>query len=182
MFCSIKMSNSLVKYSVLLAAVISMGAVQVGAAEVNPPQTIDVELIGANQTEKEDKAVLASLQKLLAGLASSNIEQIGACLSDDVTTLDSKTNQYLHGKESVIAHIKKNVVGTGANHPVKKLVIHNPFVHVKGDTAMVSFRATKSLNDPGATTLESWCSEVYERKNGEWLVLNLKTEWKPIKK
>jgi hypothetical protein len=78
-------------------------------------------------------------------------------------------------------HIKKNVLGTEANPPVKRIVVYNPFVDVKGDTAMVSFRASKDLSDKNSTTLESWCSEVFERKNGQWLVLQLKTNWQVAK-
>ncbi len=169
-------------YFVLIAALIIAGNLPVCALDEKPAAVIDVELVGATQTDKEDLAVIAALQKLLQGMAHRNIEQISAALSDEVTTFDAKSKQYVHGKQTVIDHIKKNILGNESSHPVKRLIVHHPFVHIKGETAMVSFRATKDLNDPGATTLESWCSEVFERKNGQWVVLHLNTDWKPLKK
>ncbi len=143
--------------------------------------TLEVELVGAHQTDKEETTVIAALQRLLQGLAHRNLDQIGSCLSQDVTTFDSKTKVYVYGKEAVIEHIKKNVLGTEAAPAVKRLVVYDPFVHIKGDTAMVSFRATKDLADKNSTSFESWCSEVFERKDGQWLVLQLKTDWKAAK-
>jgi len=142
---------------------------------------LNVELVGAKETDKDAIAVIAALQKLLSGIAHSDLALIGSCLSNDVTMFDDKSKKFLYGKESVIDHVKKNVVGTDSKHPIKRIVVYNPFVDVKGDTAMVSFRATKELTDKDSTTLESWCSEVFERKNGEWLVLQLKTNWNVAK-
>jgi len=141
---------------------------------------IEVELIGASETDKDATAVIAALQKLLAGLAHRDMSVIGSCLSEDVTTMD-QTKKYVYGKQAVLDHVKQNVVGTDSQPPVKSIKVYNPFVRVKGDTAMVSFRATKDLADKNSTTMESWCSEIFERKNGEWLVLQLKTDWKVAK-
>jgi ketosteroid isomerase-like protein len=170
------------KNFVLTSMLILASSAPMYAAEEKGAALIDIELVGATQTDKDDAAVIAALQKLLQAMAHRNIEHISAALSDDVTTFDAKTKQYLHGKQTVVDHIKKTVIGTQTSHPVKRLIVHNPFVHVKGETAMVSFRATKEMNDANATALESWCSEVFERKNGNWVVLHLNTEWKPLKK
>ena len=152
------------------------------ATDEKPGSLIDVELVGYKEADKEQGAVIAALQNLLQGLAHRNIDQISACLSDDVTVMDSKTKDFVYGKEAVIQQVKKNMLGTDeTQHPVKRLVVYNPFVNVKGDAAMVSFRATKDLADKNSTKLESWCSEVFERKNGKWLVLQLKTDWEPAK-
>jgi len=172
------------KYKLLLlvlAAVSITGNAQAKdiIRETAAPTTLDVELVGAGEKSKEEGEIIAALQNLLNGLAHHKMDQISSCLSDDVTMYDNKSKLFLHGKESVLEHVKKNVLGSESNRPVKKIVVYNPFVHIKGETAMVSFKAAKDLADD--TKLESYCSEVFERKNGQWLVLQLKTDWQPAK-
>lgn len=144
-------------------------------------EKVEVELVGANSSTGDEKEVVAALKKLLAGIADCNETEIADCLSDDVSILDARTSKYIHSKDLVLGHIKKNVIGTAGDIPVKKLVVYNPFISVKGSTAMVSFRATKEMADNKSSKLESWCAEVFEKKDGKWLVLQLKTNWKPIK-
>ena len=79
----------------------------------------------------------------------------------------------------MLEHIKSNVIGAADKSPVKHITVHDPFVHVKGDSAMVSFRATKQMADN--RILESWCSEVYEHKDGRWLILQFRSNWKPAR-
>lgn len=149
------------------------------AAEETP---LIVEIVSGSTYAGADNEVIGALKKLLHALEQKSIEQISTCLSADVTTCDSKSGKALYGKEAVLEHVKKNFLGKDKNgrSAVKRMVVYDPYVRVNGETAMISFRATKELGD-GSTKLESWCSEVYERKNGDWLVLRLKTDWKPIK-
>ncbi len=145
----------------------------------NNNEKLEVELRGSatGGTEKENAQLLEALKNLLKGLADKNLDEIGSCLSDHVTTRDAKSKDYLYGKEAVLAHLKKNVLDAADDKQVKRIVVYNPFVAVKGDTAMVSFRATKEFVKADAKKMESWCSEVFELKNGNWLVLHLKTNW-----
>lgn len=143
--------------------------------------TLDVELVETVPAQPEGREVVTSLKRLLKGIANRDISQIGSCLSEDVTMFDARKNKLLYGKKDVLEHVKNNVVGAEGTHPVKQLKVYNPFVTIKGDTAMVSFKATKELSDPKSTKLVSWCSEVFERKGGEWIVLQLRTNWEPIK-
>lgn len=140
---------------------------------------LKVEVVDAPEMDKESNAVLDQLKALLHGLEHGNLDAIAACLSDNVTTLDEQC-KVTYGKTDVMENIKKKVIGTGNEHPIKRLVIYHPFVRIKGDSAMVSFRATKEMGGKNPVELESWCSEVFERKNGNWLVLQLKTNWKPV--
>lgn len=164
-----------IKISLLTALALSLS---IGA---RASDALDVRLIGAETADRESSEVIAALQKLLKGLADGNADEIAACLSEDVTQLDNRSHKYIYGKKEVLDNVKRNVIGTASSHPVKSLTVYNPFVHVKGDTAMVSFRATKEMADQTPDKLESWCYEVYERKNGQWLVLQLRTSWSPIK-
>lgn len=142
---------------------------------------LDVELVETVPTQAEGREVVASLKRLLKGIANRDLRQIGSCLSEEVTMFDARKNKLLYGKKDVLEHVRNNVVGAEGTHPVKQLKVYNPFVTIKGDTAMVSFKAMKELSDPKSTKLVSWCSEVFERKGGEWIVLQLRTNWEPIK-
>lgn len=142
---------------------------------------LQVELVNAAQADGESAGVIAALQKLLQALAQRDLQQVDACLSDDVTVYDDRNRRYIYGRETVVEHVKNNVIGADGEKPVKRLVIYDPFIYVKGNTAMVSFRATKELGGDSGLKLESWCSEIFERKNGQWLVLQLRTSWRPIK-
>ncbi len=123
--------------------------------------------------------MLDALQKLLHGLEQGNLEVVAACLSDNVTQID-KQSKVMFGKPEVLENVKKNIIGTNNKRPVKRIMVYSPFIRVKGDTAMVSFRATKEMAGPSPSKLESWCSEVFERKDGQWLVLQLRTNWKSV--
>lgn len=144
-------------------------------------EELKVEMIGATASDKDSSDVLAALQKLLTSLEEHNYEKIASCLSDNVVTIDEVSQEMLHGKEAVLDKVRRKVSGSKGNSPVKSISVSYPFVSVKGDTAMVSFKASKELADGKGSKLESLCSEVYERKNGEWLILNLRTHWLPAK-
>ncbi len=147
-----------------------------------PPGQLQVELVDVDVTDKDGAEVMAALKKLLHALALRDAAQVGSCLSDDVTVFDVRNSRFIYGKDSVLEHVKKNVIGSDGSRPVRRLTVYRPFVSVKGDMAMVSFKATKEMGGEGTITLESWCSEVYERKNGEWRVLQLNTRWQPVNK
>jgi len=142
---------------------------------------LEVEFVGPSlpASDKESADVLSALQKLLSGLGQRDIDQIGACLSQDVTMFDARSHKVVSGKSAVLEHIKSNVIGRESTSPVKRIAVHDPFVRIKGETAMVSFRATKKMADD--RNLESWCSEVYERKDGQWLVLQFRSDWQPAR-
>jgi hypothetical protein len=141
-------------------------------------QEFNVELVGTPPSDEQSRDVVAVMRKLFVGIAERNLDEIGACLSDEVTTFDARKHDVLYGKTAVLENMKKNLLGTDGNRPVKRLTVYAPFVSVKGDTAMVSFRAVKEI---ASGKLESWCSDVFERKDGKWLVLQHKTDWKPAK-
>lgn len=173
-----------------LAALVAMAVSHAAVVQASAPTAksasgaghLEVELVEADTTDKDSADVINALKKLLHGLAMRDAALVGTCLSDDVTVFDVRNNRFIYGKDSVLEHVKKNVIGTDGTRPVKRLVVYRPFVHVKGDMAMVSFKATKEMGGDSPTTLESWCSEIYERKNGEWRVFQLNTRWQPAKK
>jgi len=142
-------------------------------------ESLKVEIVEAPTFDKESQEVLDALKNFMEGLEHANLEEIGACLSDNITQINQQSGKVLYGKAEVLENIKKNIIGTNNEHPVKRIVIHRPFIGIKNDTAMVSFRATKELTGK-PVELESWCSEVFEHKDGRWLVLQLKTNWKPM--
>jgi len=163
------------------ACLLALLALVAGGRVNAAPERVQVEMLGANEHDGDHGAVLSALEKLLQGLAHRDLEQIGSCLDADVTVMDDRSHKFVCGKQAVLDHIQKNVIGSTDSAPVKKIVVRYPFVRVKGDMAMVSFRATKEMTDPKSPRLESWCSEVFERKGGEWLVLNFQSSWKPAR-
>ncbi|MBX9689872.1 MAG: DUF4440 domain-containing protein [Candidatus Obscuribacterales bacterium] len=145
-----------------------------------PAESLKVEIVTSGTHDKESQEVLDALAKLLEGLEHKDLKEIEACLSEKVTKIDEQSKQVLYGKAEILEDIKKNVLGTASQHKISSLVVYNPFISIKDDTAMVSFRATKEMSGSSPSKFESWCSEVFERKNGNWLVLQLRTHWKPI--
>ncbi|MBX9694356.1 MAG: nuclear transport factor 2 family protein [Cyanobacteria bacterium] len=155
-----------------------IAAETVQSVEKKSDQKIKIELVGAEENDSDKKDVVEALKKLLRSLAERDLDQVRSCLSPEVFTIDQRSGKFFYGKEDVLKHVKDNILGTETNHPVKRIAVYNPFISVKGDMAMVSFRATKDLGDKENSTLESLCSEVFERKNNEWLVYQLRTNWK----
>ncbi|MGH9548196.1 MAG: nuclear transport factor 2 family protein [Terriglobales bacterium] len=146
----------------------------------NASDTMKVEMVGADTAKDSESAqVLDALQKLLQALGRKDINAVGECLSPDVIVLDTRSHNVIFGKKDVLDHISKNVFGTGSKSPVKSIAVYNPYVDIKGDTAMVSFRAVKGLNDDRDSKLECWCSQVFERKDNQWKVLHFQSNWEP---
>jgi hypothetical protein len=152
-----------------------------GKSDAKKDESLEVAFIGPSlpASDKDSADVLAALQRLLSGLGQRRIDQIAACLSQDVTMFDESNGKVISGKEAVLVHVKSKVIGRESLSPVKSIAVYEPFVRIKGETAMVSFRATKTMDN--GQQLESWCSEVYERKDGQWLILQFRTSWKPTR-
>lgn len=148
------------------------------AAQTSP--ALKVELIETGTLDQQSQEVIDTLQTLLLGLAHRNVEQVAACLSEDVTAFDDRGRKSIYGKQAVLDNLKKNVMGEANIHPVSRIAIYNPFVRVKGDSAMVSYRATKDMPGSKPSKVESWCSQVFERKDGKWLVLWFRSNWQPV--
>jgi hypothetical protein len=146
-----------------------------------PGMAMEVQIVQREQQDEANKPIVQSLQVLLEALASKDLKKISDCLSDEVTVCDSAKNGVIYGKDAVMQHIKKNVLGTSADTGAQKIVVHHPYVTIKNDTAMVSFYATKQLAGSRPQTLESWCSEVYERSGKDWKVIYFRSNWKPTK-
>ncbi len=166
--------------SSLVLVLVTSFCIQEGLAQ-KPTESIHVELIGAEAKDKQSEQVLEALQKLLQAISQKNLEQVGNCLSPDVVSFDDRSRKLISGKQAVLDHISKRVIGLDSDDGIKSFVVYNPRVNVKGDTAMVSFRAVKETGGPKPARLESWCSEVFEHKNDEWLVLHFQSNWKPLK-
>jgi ketosteroid isomerase-like protein len=146
-----------------------------GYAE-EPAGSLKIEITGASASDKESGEVLAALQKIFSALERSNFEQVGECLCQDVVLIDERNHQLFYGKDAVLARLKSNIK---ENKKVTRFVVRDPFINVKGDAAMVSFQASKELED--GSKFESLCSENYERKNGQWLVLKFRSNWKQVR-
>jgi hypothetical protein len=147
----------------------------------SPALSLEVQIVDAEQQSADNKPIIEKLQMLLEALASKNETAISNCLSDEVTICDASKKGIVYGKQAVMDHIKKNILGTTNDSGVKKIVVHNPYVSINKDTAMVSFQATKELAGDRPQTLESWCSEVFERNGNDWKVIHFQSNWKPAK-
>lgn len=144
-------------------------------------EPIKVAVIGGFGDNPQTAEVLNELRVLLNALSNRDLAGIGACLSPDITMLDSRTTQLIHGKDAVLAHVKKNVLDPADGTRIESVTVYDPFVTIDGDKAMVSFRAEKVMALPKPAKLESYCSEVYERKDGRWQILHMKNIWRPVR-
>jgi hypothetical protein len=142
---------------------------------------MEVQIVQPEQQDEANKPVVKSLQNLLEALANRNLEQIRNCLSDEVSVCVNSKDGVIYGRDAVMEHIKKNVLGTAADAITKKITVYRPYVTIKSDTAMVSFQATKEVTGSHPQTLESWCSEVFERSGNDWKVIYFQSNWKPAK-
>jgi hypothetical protein len=159
-------------------ALLLIGADRAYAEEPNAP--IPFVVIGAPTGDKDTESVISALQKLLHGLEQRDLTVITECLSPRVVMIDDRSSNVVFGREPVLEHIKTYVIGNKSASPVRNITVYNPFVRVKDDTAMVSFRAVKTMADAPSTKLESLCSEVFERRDGNWYVLQFRSKWQPL--
>lgn len=141
-------------------------------------KSIHIEVTGELASDKDSKDVIAALHRLLSGIEQRNFDKVSECLSPDVIMIE-KNDELIYGRQSVLDRAKSNILGSKQKSPVKKITVKDPFVCVKGDTASVFFNADKELED--GSKFDSLCNEVYERKDGQWLVLKFQTNWKLVK-
>lgn len=168
-----KISNSILASSLLLASLAVLAA-QTAYAVSEP---MKVEIVGAD-SDKDSQELLPAFKKLLQGLAQRDINTIGECLSPEVILFYN--HDLVYGKKAVLDHISKKVIGVDEG-TVNSITVYHPFIKVKGDTAMVSFRATKDIGGSKPAKLESWCWEIFERKDNEWKILQFNSKWTPLK-
>jgi hypothetical protein len=167
------------KQIIILAVLLLTMTLPAGAAP--PISAVQVELVGAPKGDPVSDSIVEALRKLLRGIELRDVTAIGDCLSKRVIMIDDRNSNVVFGKEQVLDHIKTNVIGNKSAPPVKKITVYDPFIRVKNGTAMVSFRAVKTMADAPATKLESLCSEVFERQGNDWLVLQFRSKWQPVK-
>ena len=141
-------------------------------------EQLKVEIVGADVTDKESEQVLSAFKKLMQGLGQKDLNAIGDCLSPEVILFHN--HDLVAGKQAVLDHITKKVLGKDEG-TVSSIVVYHPFIKVKGETAMVSFRATKEFTGAKPSKQESWCWEVFERKDNQWKVLQFHSNWAPLK-
>lgn len=168
-----KTTNAIIVCSFLLASISIFTAQTVNAVS----EPMKVEVVGAD-SDKDSQELLPAFKKLMQGLGQRDINTIGECLSPEVILFYN--HDLVYGKKAVLDHISKKVIGVD-DGTVNSITIYHPFIKIKGDTAMVSFRATKEIGGSKPAKLESWCWEIFERKDNEWKILQFHSKWTPLK-
>ncbi|MCA9805408.1 MAG: nuclear transport factor 2 family protein [Cyanobacteria bacterium HKST-UBA02] len=127
----------------------------------------------------ESEAVLETLKKIAKAYTDGNFEEFEKYLDDGVTTFDNHSKKLLVGREAVMVDLKKRWHDSHVGkNPVLSYTIDHPYARVDGDTAVVTFHATKVVGGRKTGTYESDCTDVFVRKNGSWKKLHYKSDWK----
>lgn len=171
--------NTLISNALLVSCLFSLCTYAADQQCFAASEPIKVEIVGGDNKDSENEQVLIAFKKLMQGLGQRDLGTIGECLSPDVILFFN--HDLVYGKQAVLDHISKRVLGKEPTGTVNSITVHHPFIKVKGETAMVSFRAVKELAGTKPTKLESWCWEVFERKDNQWKVLQFHSNWTPLK-
>ncbi|MBZ0185441.1 MAG: nuclear transport factor 2 family protein [Candidatus Obscuribacterales bacterium] len=130
----------------------------------------------------ESEVVIDTLKKIAAAYTSGDFVEFEKYLDDGVTTFDKRSKKLLVGREAVMTELKKRWHESHiGKDPVVSYKIEHPYARVDGDTAVVTFHATKVIGGEKHGTFESECTDVFVRKDGSWKKLHYKSDWKKIK-
>ena len=139
------------------------------------------ECINPHSTGEESDLVLATLQAIFRSVEQSDFTTFASYLDADACMFDEETNKLVTGRESIVNALKEHLEHAHiAEDQVVHFVIDEPYAHVDKDLAVVTFRARKEFAGKHPLAMESQCSNVFVRKDGQWKMISYRTRWKKV--
>lgn len=130
----------------------------------------------------EGPKVLETVKKLSKERCEGNQDLLPAFINDDCTVVDD-SGRLSVGKKAVIDHFNtdfKHVTANGRSR-ISELGIFDPFVKVRGNSAVVTYKAVRTVAGEKPHKEEAMMTEVFEKKADQWLLVHSRGKWSPQK-
>lgn len=164
------------------SALAETGKHEASAAEHTGKRVCHVSCTDPHAACEESQKVIDTLNHLCKSLSEGDFDTVSQYLSEDVTTVDDKTNKTIFGRDAVLADMKqkyeKSLEATDGGSIT--YTIEQPYAKVTGKYATVTFLARKTLSGKNPVSYESHSTDVFVKEGDKWKKLHYRGAWKKI--
>lgn len=146
------------------------------------PET-DISCINPHLVCPEAGEVIDTLKQIAKVYSAGDFNKLAEYLDNDITTFDDKKKKLIVGKPAVMEWVREQWdKSKSEGNPVESYTIDHPFAQVRGDTAIVTFRAVKRFGGKRPKAFASQCTDIFVKHspNEGWKKLHYRTHWKEI--
>jgi hypothetical protein len=167
------------------------GAYAIDTSSITPPgnvmhfesaPTCKIDCVDPHPACEESAKVIETLKTIYEAFGRGDVAGCGKYIDDNCTTFDEATKSLIVGKKAVLEDIQKKIeqFRDDRESPLVSYTIERPYAAVKGDTAVVTFIAYKTFAGKHPRTLRSHCTDIFVKKDGQWLKMHYRSDWKPV--
>lgn len=146
------------------------------------PET-SVSCINPHLVCPEAGEVIDTLKQIAKVYSAGDFNKLAEYLDNDITTFDDKKKKLIVGKAAVMEWVREQWdKSKSEGNPVESYTIDHPFAQVRGDTAIVTFRAVKRFGGKKPKAFASQCTDIFVKHSPDegWKKLHYRTHWKEI--
>ncbi len=146
------------------------------------PET-SVSCINPHLVCPEAGEVIDTLKQIAKVYSAGDFNKLAEYLDNDITTFDDKKKKRIVGKAAVMEWVREQWdKSKSEGNPVESYTIDHPFAQVRGDTAIVTFRAVKRFGGKKPKAFASQCTDIFVKHSPDegWKKLHYRTHWKEI--
>lgn len=146
------------------------------------PET-SVSCINPHLVCPEAGEVIDTLKQIAKVYSAGDFNKLAEYLDNDITTFDDKKKKLIVGKPAVMEWVREQWdKSKSEGNPVESYTIDHPFAQVRGDTAIVTFRAVKRFGGKKPKAFASQCTDIFVKHSPDegWKKLHYRTHWKEI--
>lgn len=143
----------------------------------------DVSCINPHLVCPEAGEVIDTLKQIAKVYSAGDFSKLSEYLDNDITTFDDKKKKLIVGKPAVMEWVREQWdKSKSEGNPVESYTIDHPFAQVRGDTAIVTFRAVKRFGGKKPKAFASQCTDIFVKHTPQegWKKLHYRTHWKEI--
>ncbi|MCW5823322.1 MAG: nuclear transport factor 2 family protein [Cyanobacteria bacterium TGS_CYA1] len=143
----------------------------------------DVSCINPHLACPEAGEVIDTLKEIAKAYSAGDFSKLSDFLDNDITTFDDKKKKLIVGKPAVMEWVREQWdKSKSEGNPVESYTIDHPFAQVRGDTAIVTFRAVKRFGGKKPKAFASQCTDIFVKHTPQdgWKKLHYRTHWKEI--
>lgn len=153
------------------------------AAATPETSEADVSCINPHLACPEAGEVIDTLKQIAKVYSAGDFSKLSDYLDNDITTFDDKKKKLIVGKKAVMEWVREQWdKSKSEGNPVESYTIDHPFAQVRGDTAIVTFRAVKRFGGKKPKAFASQCTDIFVKHTPQdgWKKLHYRTHWKEI--
>ncbi len=140
---------------------------------INPHEAAEM-----HAPKPEAPAVLRLVKALAETYSKGDLERMSSYFADDVAFFDEEANKTLTGKEAVLKRLQADFKkDTGGGKTIILYTIDSPYIKVLGNTAVVTYRAVKSVQGSKLQKHQAFVTEMFVKDGERWKLAHLRGKW-----